>query len=245
MALDYKYQVKINSRDVDGKGICRPSALLGHLQEAGTQAAESGGFGRDRLLEECGGFWMLARLWYQLKRPLRWEETLTVHTWHRGGKGAMSYRDFDLYVGEEYVGEAVSAWVMADLATHKLIKLTDVTILQETGGGALCKDKTLSKLRMPKEMEVKERRKLRYSDTDINGHVNNTRYADFACDVLGMENLPEGKFLASMQLGYLAECRAGEEITLLTGDGEGSCFVKGVDEDGKARFETQLTFCEL
>lgn len=243
--MDYKYQVSINSRDVDGNGICRPSALLGHLQEAGTQAAEQGGFGRERLLEECGGFWMLARLWYQLKRPLRWSETLTVHTWHRGGKGAMSYRDFNLYVGEEYVGEAVSAWVMADLTTHKLIKLSEVKILQETSGGALCKDKLLSKLRMPQEMALKEYRKMRYSDTDINGHVNNTRYADFACDALEMDKLPPDRFLSAMQLGYTAECRAGEEIALMLGEADGAHFVKGVDREGKGRFEVQLIFDKM
>ena len=114
MALDYKLQVLIDSRDVDGSGVCRPSALLGHLQEAATLAAEHGGFGRARLLEECRGFWMLARMWYQLKRPLLWEEQVTVHTWHRGGKGAMMYRDFDLFAGDEHVGEAVSGWVLAD-----------------------------------------------------------------------------------------------------------------------------------
>ena len=36
MALYYEHQIHIDSRDVDGNGHCRPSALLGHLQEAAT-----------------------------------------------------------------------------------------------------------------------------------------------------------------------------------------------------------------
>ena len=242
---DYKHYIHIDSRDVDGHGVCRPSALLGHLQEAATLAAEYGGFGRERLLEEAQGFWMLVRMWYKLERPLAWNEKIMIHTWHRGGRGAMSYRDFDIYAGEERVGEAVSAWVLADLESHRLLKLSDVKIMQETHGGELCKDKQLSKLRLPREMELKERRRMRYSDTDINGHVNNTRYADFACDALELERLPEHCFLSSMQLGYNAECRAGEEIGIEIGRDEGSHYARGVDEAGKNRFEVQLVFEEL
>ena len=245
MPSDYKHHVHIDSRDADGSGICRPSALLGHMQEAATLAAEYGGFGRSWTLEETRGFWMMVRMWYQLKRPLRWGEQITIHTWHRGGKGAMSYRDFDIYAGEEQVGEAVSAWVLADMDTHKLIKLSDVKIMQETHGGDLCKDKTLSKLRLPKEMALKEHRKMRYSDTDINGHVNNTRYADFACDALELERLPQEYFLSSMQLGYTAECRAGEEIGIHIAEEDGVYYAKGVDDAGKPRFEVQLNFEQL
>ena len=40
MSLWYEMTLPIDSRDVDGKGVCKASALLGHLQEAATQAAE-------------------------------------------------------------------------------------------------------------------------------------------------------------------------------------------------------------
>ena len=240
--LYYDHPVAIDSRDVDSNGYCRPSALLGHLQEAATLAAETGGFGRERLLQECSGFWMLARMWFELKRPLHWEEKLTVRTWHRGGKGAIMYRDFDLWCGEEHVGEAVSGWVLADLESRKLLRLGAISALEATDGGDLCKDKLLAKLRMPKEMEQKELRLMRYSDTDINGHVNNTRYADFACDALGMERLPKERFLSSMQLGYTAECRAGESIRMMVGELDAAHYVKGEDQEGKARFEVRMSF---
>ena len=187
---------------------------------------------------------MLARMWYRLERPLRWGEALTIRTWHRGAKSALMYRDFDLFVGEEQVGEAVSGWVLADLDSRKLLRLGSVAVLEGTDGGELCKTKTLNKVRLPGEMTFAERRKMRYSDTDINTHVNNTRYADFACDALEMERCPSDWYLAEMQLGYVAECRPGEEIDLLVG-GEGDTrFVHGVDDQGKSRFEVRMTFAK-
>lgn len=243
MAQSYRYVTAIDSRDVDGRGQCRASALLGHMQEAATQAAEHGGFGREVLMQHHNGFWMLTRMWYRLERPLKWGEELTVHTWHRGAKGAVSYRDYDLYIGDEWVGEGVSAWVMAHAETHRLIRLSAVTEMADTHGGELCKEKNLNKLKAPEWLEQLEQRIMRYSDTDINGHVNNTRYADFVCDSLRMDTLSADQYLAELQIGYLAECRPGEVLDIRTGESaDGKTYVCGSDETGKSRFEAAVLF---
>ncbi|MBE6972594.1 MAG: acyl-ACP thioesterase [Ruminococcaceae bacterium] len=240
MSVWYEYKTKIDTRDVDGRSRCRPSALLGYLQEAATLAAEDRGFGREVLLEQHGAFWMLARMWYRLDRPLRWGDELTVHTWHRGGKGASMYRDFDLYVDGECIGQAVSLWVLVRLEDRKMLRLSQIPELEGTSGGERNKDIQLSKLRMPEEMALAERRVMHYSDTDINAHVNNTRYADFACDAIRADLLPENLFVAGMQLGYHAECRPGEVVDLLCVQEGNGCFVHGIDETGKSRFDVQI-----
>ena len=48
MGQFFEYEMTVDSRDVDGWGRCRPSAVLGYLQEAATLAAEDGGFGREK-----------------------------------------------------------------------------------------------------------------------------------------------------------------------------------------------------
>ena len=246
MAQSYKYTTNIDSRDVDGRGQCRASALLGHMQEAATQAAEHGGFGREVIMGQHNGFWMLTRMWYRIDRPLRWNEELMIHTWHRSAKGAVSYRDYDLYVGDERIGEGVSAWVLADVDTHKLIRLSAVTEMAETHGGELRKEKTLNKLKAPAQLGTLEQRIMRYSDTDINGHVNNTRYADFACDALRMDQMPAERFLAEVQIGYLAECRPGEVLDIQSGMCEdGRIYLCGCDENGKARFDAAIVFSDV
>ncbi len=241
MAVFYEKTYTVGTRDVDPFGYCRPSALLGILQEAATAAAEAIHISRQDIVPRYHAFWMLARIWYRLDRPLRWGEEVAVKTWHRGGKGAAMYRDFDLTVAGERVGEAVSSWVMANVDTHKLLRLSDISEFAGTEGGELCKDKLLNKLRLPEELAPAGRRHLYYSDADINGHVNNARYADFACDALGMEALGRENVVSSLQLGYLAECLPGEELALLTVEREGVGYVRGTDAQGKHRFEAALT----
>ena len=240
MSVWCEYKTIVDTRDVDSRSHCRPSALLGYLQEAATQAAESRGFGREVLMRKHGAFWMLARMWYRLERPLRWGEELTIHTWHRGGKGASMYRDFDLFVDGEFVGEAVSVWVLVRLEDRKMLRLAQIPELDGTEGGERCKDRLLAKLRLPEAMELAERRLMHYSDTDINGHVNNTRYADFACDAIRADRLAEDVFVSGMQLGYSAECRPGEVISMLAAREGETAFVHGIDETGKSRFDAQV-----
>ena len=242
MSLFFEHTIRLSGMDADGRGICKASALLNHLQIAAALAAEDGGFGREALVERYGAFWMLARSWFRLERPLRWEDEITIRTWHRGGKSAIMYRDYDIFVDGELVGESVSGWVLASVQTRRLLRLGDVAELAGTGGGELCKTMTLAKLHHPAQLEEVERRRMRYSDTDINGHVNNIRYADFACDAVEAECMAEDTFLSEMQIGYLAECRPGQTLTLQVGGQGDGRYVRGVDEGGTPRFEAALYF---
>ncbi len=237
----YEMQCQVDSRDADPWYNCRPSGLLGVLQETATLAACELHASRDEMLSKYNLFWMLARMWYRLDEPLKWGEQLTVRTWHRGGRSASIYRDFDLYAGGRPVGEAVSLWVLADVDTHKLARISVVEEFRGTDGGALCKSRTLTRLRLPEQMEPAGQRTFRYSDLDMNGHVNNVKYADYVCDALHLEELGPDRFVSSLQVGYLAECRAGETVELYAGQAEGTRYVHGADGENRSRFDAALT----
>ena len=237
----FEYHYTVSTRDADPFGHCRPSSLLSLPQEAATEAALDFHVSREEMLEKHNAFWMLARIWYQLKNPLHWNDTLTVRTWHRGGKGASMYRDYDLYLGDEWVGESVSTWVLADADTHKPLRLSRFSEFEGTTGEGLCKSKLLTKVRLPEGMALAEQRRLHYSDADVNRHVNNSKYADFACDALRLETLGEGQFVSALQVRFLAECRPGEMLELYTGQSDGTWFVHGTDADGKSRFDAAVT----
>jgi len=238
LATFYEYQAKVDSMAVDGHNHCRPSAVLELLQEAATRASVELDVARESLIEEYNLFWMMARIWLRLERPLHWNEDVLVRTWHRGSKGVAMYRDFDLFVGKEHVGESVSIWVLADVNSRKMARLGNIAALEDTHGGALRKEKSLTKLKTPPLTPIGSRM-MQYSDTDINAHVNNTRYADFACDALALHKRPSDCFVQELQLGYLSECRPGDLLELLQGEDETSAYILGSCQ-GSTRFESRI-----
>ena len=120
----YEKEYLVDSRDIDPWYHCRPSGLLGALQEAAVEAACALHVSRDETMAKYHCFWMLVRMWYRLNRPLSWGDQVTIRTWHRGARGASTYRDFDLYVEGKLVGEAVSTWVLADADTHRIFRMS-------------------------------------------------------------------------------------------------------------------------
>ena len=245
MSTFYEMELRVDSRDVDLFNQCRPSALLGLLQEAATQAALALGVSGPELLEKYNCLWMVTRSWAKLDAPLRWNDMVRVKTWHRGVSGVSSYRDFDIFREGKPVGQGVMQWVMVDADSRQLYRMKDLTEFQGTDGGGLNKSVKLRRVPLPDAFDGRARRDLRYSDTDINGHVNNIHYADFACDSLHLERMGREKFVRSLQIGYVNECRAGETIWVDTAVRGDDWFARGEGEDGEKRFEFSLTLGDL
>lgn len=245
MSTFYEMDYRVDSRDVDMFNQCRPSAVLGALQEAATRAALELGASGPEVLEKYNCLWMVSRNWVELDAPLRWNDRLLIRTWHRGGAGVSSYRDFDIFRDGKPIGQAVSLWVLVEADSHKLFRMKDLDEFRGTDGGELNKDVKLHRVAMPEEFDGSVRRDMRYSDTDINGHINNIHYADFACDALHLERLGAGKFVRSFQIGYVSECRAGESVRVDTAVRGDRLYARGEGGDGAERFDCSLTLAAL
>jgi acyl-ACP thioesterase len=238
----YEKTVLINARDVDGAGHCRASALLGYLQDASAEHTQRCGCDRKVLSERYHVFWMLTRIRVELDRPIRWLDKLTIRTGHRGGKGVLCYRDYELWREEELIGRACALWVLPDLTDRKLLSATSVPEIAATAGGLECRIRRLNALHAPENAQTLETRLMRYSDTDVNGHVNNTKYADFACDAIHWEKRSPKTFLSCLEITYHAECMPGEEIVISGCSREGSWLIHGAGAQGEARFDVSLRY---
>ena len=245
MSTYYEARFRVDSRDVDMYNQCRPSAVLGILQEAATQAALALGASGPEILEKYNCLWMVVRNWVELDAPLRWNDAVTVKTWHRGSSGASSYRDFDLFRDGKPIGQGTSQWVMVYADSRKLFRMKDLAEFQGTDGGERNKSIRLRRPRMPEQFSDQTRREMRYSDMDINGHVNNIHFADFACDALHLERLDGEKYIRAFQVDYLNECRAGETLWVDTAVQGDELFARGVGEDGTRRFDFTMTTDKL
>ena len=241
-----KREYCLTATDIDNHRLLKLSALLNYLQNMATDHAVILGVGADVMREEHNAFWMMVRLHLELKRPISYDDVkFSLHTWHRGvTKGATIYRDFDLFLGEEHIGEAVISWVVADIEERKIVKPTTIPQVVESKKPARLKDIIPARIKMPEQLRQGMTRKVTYSDTDLNGHMNNTKYADIACDAIEYHKL-SGKFISEVQVNYLCECFPGEELLIQQGEEEELHYIRGTDQKGQNRFEVRMRLSDV
>ena len=245
MGRYYELRCRADSRQVDLFGQMKLSALLGALQVAAAGAMAELELDAIRLREKYHAAWIVNRYHVTLASPLCWGDDFTVRTWHRGGESGSVYRDFDILRDGQAIGSAVSLWVMVDPDSHRLVPARGCPEFRGTDGGELNRTERLRRVDLPERFDSRVLWEMHYSDTDMNGHINNVRYADFLCDAVHLEELGRGKFVSGFQVCFLSECRAGETIAIdcaLRADG---CCARGLGPDGKERFECALTLSPL
>lgn len=237
----YSREIEIQTTDTDFYDNLRPGAILQYFQAVGTAHAAQLNMGRDYLVEKYHASWILVRVWYHVLRPIHAGEIMRMDTWHRGASGIIFNRDFEMYIGEEKVGEGISAWVVADVDTRKMLRPSAIDTIAGAQVPQRVGNKQLKLIREPDEKVWVYDRCVRYGDIDVNGHMNNTRYADVLMDALSPEELKD-RFISQLQLNYSQECLMGETMKISRFMDGANCYIDGCCGDGERRFEAKLQF---
>ena len=77
-----------------------------------------------------------------------------------------------------------------------------------------------------------------FSQLDCNGHVNNTKYANYVLDAL---QLSEETPIRTFQIHYRKELLLGASVTVYTQYENGVYDVMGKNEQGETMFNCQIT----
>ncbi len=210
---------RVRSCEVDCDDRLQLSALLHHLQEAAHQHATALGVGFAQLAAR-GQHWVLARARLELARLPAHGESVRLRTWPKRAHKLMSLRDFRLEAGDEELVRATTAWVVLDGETKRplrLDRLPAIAYLPDEEAVA----EVPGKLPACAEAAPVYERTVRVSDIDLHHHVNNARYAEMLVDAYPPEHFARLR-LTGVELGFLAECRHGDRLTVCRAEEQGS-----------------------
>lgn len=211
MQKTYTRTYRIASYQTDMNANMRPSALLEVMQEMAGAHAELIGVGRSLLLNQ-NLIWVLTRVEVQMARYPRFGETITVETFPMPNRRWFFPRYFIFRdEGGVQIGCAASLWVLLDVNERRMSRPDPVLALMPDNSdltAPLGLPATVAEL--AGALEVGSRSPV-YTDLDMNGHVNNTRYLDWCCNALGIDTLKSYE-LASFALNYNQEIRPGQDI---------------------------------
>lgn len=236
----YTEQFRVMDCDCDMNHRLTAGAFLRLAQQISTDQCESIGM-NDNFYRQNHAVFLLAKQALQVDRVPRGGEVLTLVTMPEQCKRAVFKRVTE---ARDEKGERValldSRWVLVDTDTRRILRRPPQAFEAFHFEDEVPFTLDVA-IRKPAETAPAGRVTATYSRCDTNGHMNNTRYADAAADVLPLEVLARSA-VKSLVISYHNELPAGQSAELVLGrDENGGWYVAGQREDGKPCFEAVLT----
>jgi len=217
--------VRIPSYHVTPQGTASVLALADYFQEAaGHHAAELGVSMQDLLAEDRA--WVLAHLRLEIDRLPDWNETITLETWPSGLERLFATREVVFRDGEgDAIAQGTSAWLVIDTERRRPVRPPSILYDIETPDRPVPLDADLDDLPTPERADRTQDFSVRYHDLDLNRHVNNVRYLEWALETLPPSVLDERR-CTGLALQFEAEATYGDPIEVTAQIDDGSLRVR-------------------
>lgn len=228
---------------VDFNGRLTMGVLGNHLLNCAGFHANDRGFGIAALNED-NYTWVLSRLAVELdEMPYQYED-FTIQTWVENVYRLFTDRNFAILNKEgKKIGYARSVWAMINLNTRK-----PADLLALHGGGLtdyVCGEPC--PIEKPSRIKVMSAEPIatlaaKYSDIDINGHVNSIRYIEHILDLFPIA-LYKTKRIRRFEMAYVAESYYGDELAFFCEEvGENEYHVEVKKKEGEIVCRSKVNF---
>ncbi|XP_050379287.1 palmitoyl-acyl carrier protein thioesterase, chloroplastic [Argentina anserina] len=226
--LVFRQNFSIRSYEIGADRTASIETLMNHLQETALNHVKTAGllgdgFGSTPEMSIRNLIWVVTKMQVKVDRYPTWGDVVQVDTWvSASGKNGMQ-RDWiihDCKTGQ-ILTRASSVWVMMNKLTRRLSKIPDEVrdeiepyfmnsppVVEEDG-------RKLQKLDDNTADHVRTGLTPRWSDLDINQHVNNVKYIGWILESAPLPIL-ESHELSSMTLEYRRECGRDSVLQSLT-----------------------------
>ena len=209
----YTERKSLSYNELDFKGLWKIENIFLTMQEAAGIHAERLGAGYE-VLRQKGVGWVLIRTYLKMDKYPDVNTPVTLTTWPEPERRLLFPRFFSFKDDAgNLLGTASTLWALMDIENRTLAVPAAKGVVVQTPAEPPLKLELPGKVRMP-EGEIAETTVCpKYSDLDINNHVNNSRYIDWFCDQIPLEIHKKG-ILSEISVSYSREIRSGSDVKL-------------------------------
>lgn len=212
--FEKEYLVHVYETSANGK--LTLAGLFNYLQDTASDHAEKLNFGRDDLLKN-NQIWVLSRIYAVIDKLPDWNDIITVRTWPSGIDKILALRDFKIFDHNKLpIASATSSWAIIDRSTKRVQRPDDIiTKFHEYFDIERTLKRNASKLDpVSKDGYLSPVFKVKFSDLDVNLHVNNVKFLQWVTDSYPLDFILTNTPM-SVEINYLAESMCGDEIKIL------------------------------
>ena len=233
----YKKEYYIGSNDVDQFLELKLSSFFKLMQDIATEHAEILDIGKANTLDK-GLYWVITRVEVDIIRMPKYLQTIVLKTYPGDDLKFIFPRYFIL---EDLKGNvlmrASSTWMVLNKNNHH-------PCLNPFNGKSLPPEHYEGELPLPRkcitsDTSLVETRKVRYSDVDLNGHLNNTKYIDYIIDIHDSDFYKKNS-ITHFLINYDKELMDNNIFNLYSNNANPE-YIKGEIDDAVA-FEVNITY---
>ena len=195
----FQEEKRIELCDCDYKGKARSEYFFIRFGEIATYDAYKTNIYNQNMLMHYG--WVVSKQTLKLAQPIYYDDLITLTTHIRKPSHVIFPRYYEIKKENHLIGECASIWKLMDLEKRKIIKPMQAGIQVPDRIPMEFEPETLFPL---DDVEYVKSHQVLYSDVDINGHFNNTRYIRLACDLIPFP-LFNDHFISKISINYKKE----------------------------------------
>lgn len=209
--LTYISEYEVLSCHCDPYSNLRASALCTFLQEIAWLHSEKMGIGWEDLMDQYKFFWALTRMKVKVYNPPQWGDIITIKTWSRGTDGVQFFRDWQVFDAQGNIcAIGSSIWIIMSSETRKVQRTAFLAEKFPLQGEQVFPGK-MKKIPALKNPEYSVYTPIKYSELDVNMHMNNVSYLIRFLDEESFEFRKEMQ-IDELELNFQHETTAGTFI---------------------------------
>lgn len=231
----------ISGYEVLCDGRVKPSSILKFMQDAATVDANNLGADYTSMRRDDMIF-VITKLMVRFKRMPMLNEMLEVRTWNGKIQGVSFNREFIMTVNGEEVARATTRWVLVSYSGRRILRPDSLKCSVLTNPDEEIGIEPERRIKPTEENILTVSYSPAFTDLDSNGHVNNTRYADFLVDYCGV-NLLE-KNIEGYEIHFASELVPGDTVEIKAFNDDGKVSVIGTKGDNKQAFASYIALSD-
>ena len=237
----FKQEYILRTSDFDKFNHIKSSSVLDLFQDAAGRHAEEIGVGYDAMLERSF-FWVLIKIKFRIIKEPAFHQRVVVKTWPLAPNKFVYRREYSI---ENEDGEKLiigsSEWVVMNSIKRRLVSAPDLYPFTDGFHPERNFEERLDRLDEFETDIPPYSITPGFSEIDANGHVNNTKYANFVFDAINPE---ESLQTDIFQIDYKKEVMQGTNLNIYHTKNENAILAEGRDDEGNVMFSCKISYKE-
>lgn len=212
----FERKCHVEIKDIGSLGLMTNGGFLDLLENTACIHSEVAGYGVNQM-EQTHLSWVLLHWKVHIFKRVPFHTAITIKTWAKAANKCLTYRDFEVYdENNELIGIATSKWSLVNTQTGGIAKITPEIIgcYSPEDNKNVFGEVNISKLKEPEDITTMKpcyTFTVSRRDIDMNHHLNNVYYLDYAIEALPEEvyqNLNSNEF----EIMYKNGAKLGETV---------------------------------